>query len=774
MVFFKQLFRFLLISFALFLQLSVAARTNDSPEGEDFCWKYANQRKREGFLSRAEVRHYCDLKCQTLPKYNCLAAKEEWFPKVSFDLEERLERLYVRKDLLDDSWMTAILDADSMMATVKFFAPWMYALIYIIVASAQTDRRRNRMPGLLVNLIAFCGYFVFFPSTNVWPLAFNGLLALQASFASSNNNIFNDVAAIGVLIVSLVIGTLMIRDLIAQLVMGLLLLSCFLVLFYRKITQSRKEDLFNTLSMLLTLKMCADYTQLVFDRLMIDNPGTLFVRHFVYAMIPWEGVYSSFLNNMFHSSAQLATLFVESNDNVGNHLYVFLLGLVSYVSVFIILRCCLGIMVLKKLHADINIQLAWTGFYSYSIDVFNPFKVIFISIMKRDSRMLWYAIIMCAFNIGEFFTAREFLLMRSILMAIDYLVIESGLAGAYRFLDYEVNLGGLVFEKPGAFPYFFIDSLVDVQRNCKKLFVDLRDNGGNTVSQTSGVGLIRQNMSGPRLFTVRHVLDMKDYVSTEDKKVSMAIGSFEILGDSVDPPVSMYMPGCSVDGSTVRDISPSELHSIKYLFVISPIGAICPVHDWSVDKGDIFAAVNLRSGDSGSPVCAVLSNGICVLAGVVSRGDAREGSRNLISAIKTNNRFTGSPGMVPPYHDVDDHILSHKAFTKLVDKAYDLRECFALYSEEFPDLFPDLDFHRQERDKPAWDGGDFEGNDRKGAVGRRIKSWKKRKAAAKRQFMDLLEVLDYDDESKTAMINFAEGGDIVRFNCLRKRPKRRT
>jgi hypothetical protein len=770
----RQLLSFFLIYFSLYIQFSLAAKVNDSPGEEDFCKKYAEFRKMEGYLSYKDVRDYCNRNCQTLPKYACSVNDSSGFPEISFDLMGRLGKLFDKKDLLDDAWMTEVMDADSVMESVWFFAPWMYALCYVIVASGQADLRRSRIPVLLVNGVALAIYFAIFLGAGLWPLAFNIILALQSSFASSSHSIFNDVAAVGILIVSVVVGTLMVRDLIAQLFLGVLLLACFLVLFYRKATQSRKEDLFNTLSLLLTLKMCADYIQLIFDRLMIDNPGTLFVRHFIYAMFPWEGKYASFLNNMFHSSAQLATLFIKGDDDSSNHLYVFLLGLLSYGFVFVGLRCCLGIVVLKKLHADISFQLIWTGFYSYSIDVLNPFKVVYISLCNRDSRMLWYAIIMCIFNIGEFFTAREFLLMRSLLMAIDYLIVDSGLAGAYRFLDYEVDLSGLVFEKPGAFPYFFIDNLVEVQKNCKTIHVVEKDNGGNVVGNSSGVGLIRHSMSGPRLFTVRHVLDMKDHVRTEDNLVSESVGSLITLGDSVDPPVSMYMPGCQANGSEVRDIGPNEMKSIKYLFVISPSGAIAPVSDWSLHDGDIHASVNVKPGDSGSPVCAVLSDGICVLAGAVSRGNPDEGCRNLISAIHTRKRLAGSPGMVAPYHETDGHFLSQNSYNMMIEKAQKLREGFGLYYDEFPELFPELDFQRQKGDEPPWDGtGREENENRRDAGKRRVKNWKKNRAAGKRQFVETLDLLDYDDRSKAAMIKFADGGGIVRFNILRRKPRRR-
>jgi len=676
--------------------------------------------------------------------------------------------------MLDDSWMSEVFDADSLMESVWFFAPWLYALLYIIVASEFNGNRRSRVPVFLVNMVVFVGYFVIFRDSSLWSTMFNFLLAIQASFATSNHNIFNDVAAIGALIVSLVFGTLMIRDLFAQLLMGILVLACFIVLFYRKITHSRKEDLFNTLSMLLTLKMCADYTQLVFDRLMIDNPGTLYVRHFVYAMVPWSGRYTSFFNNMCYSSSQLAVLFIEKDVDSENHINVFLIGLFTYMFAFMLLRSLLGLIVLKRLHVDFNIQLIWTGFYSYSIDVFNPFKVVFIGIMKKEPRMLWYALIMCAFNIGEFFNSREFLLLRCFLMFFDYLVVDSGLAGAYRFLDYDIDLSGLVFEKPGAFPYFFIDSLVDVKKHCVQLFVQTTDNEGDVVSETSGVGLIRHNTSGSRLFTVRHVLDMKNHIHTTDGLIDESVGTFDVIGDSDDPPISMPMKQRSEDGCTVRDISPTELLSIKYLFVVSPQGAISPIHDWELRHGDIHAAVNLRSGDSGSPVCAILSNGTCVLAGAVSRGNAAEGSKNLISAIKQRRRLSGSPGIVHPYHDVEGHILNDNSFKKLIDVGFEAREALALFYDEFPNRFECLDFQRQEQDPPPWQDDQYADNpeEHRRSAQSKIKSWKKKRANAKRRLSDHLDLLHYDNFSKQAFLDFADGGDIVRFNVLRKKPKR--
>lgn len=769
------------VVFALicFLQISLSlAKAYDSPENEDKCKKYATFRQEEGYLSNADVKDYCRIGCDTLPRYSCPETGDDAAFNLSRDFGKRLEELFRASETLDDNWLVEPFDADSMSESVAFFAPWMYGLLYVLVGAQMMhgNRPHKRPPMVLVNIIILLSYFVFFRDREVWPMIFNILLACQSSFASSSHHIFNDVAAVAIMIVSLILGTLMINDLIGQLVLGIVLFAGFIVLLYRKITNSRKEDLFNMISLLLTGKMCSDYTVLIFDRLMVENPGTLLIRHCINAMLPWEGRYVSVLNNMNYSSAQLAALFVKADEIESGHLYIFFVGLMTYALVFLGIRAGVGLIMLRKMHADFSLQLIWTGFYSYAIDVVNPFKIVLVSLLKKDSRMLWYALIMCAFNVGEFFTARDFFVIRCILSVLDYLVIESGLSGAHRFLEFDVDLGGMVFEKPGAFPYFFLDNLMDVRRHCKRIITSTHDNAGALVSESAGVGLVRQTKTGPKLLTVQHCLRSKDFIRTEDDGIREPIGHIDVIGDSVDPPVSLNIPGCRLDGSTMRDISSSELKSVKYLFVVSPCGATCPINDWSISNGDIHATVNLRSGDSGSPVCAVLDSGVCVLAGVVSRGDSREGSRNLISAIKEARFIRGSPGIQNNYFDASEHLLDGQVYKATIEAAFECRELAAKYAEDFPEYF-DVDFERQPEDVPKWqyNPDNNDGDDEQAARQRvkgKMKNWKKNRAVKKRAYLRMLKALDLDGQSFEAMRQFGEGGPIVKFNVLRKQARR--
>jgi len=772
----RVLLRLILVLVCFQLQISISvAKTTETPDNEDKCKRFAESRRRDGFLVRKDVKEYCENACTTLPGYTC--PEHDEITK-TFDFtntfERRMEVLFNASKAPDDNWFMAI-DADTLFTSVWFFVPWLYGLLYTIIGSQwnTSNERHGRFPLIAINLMLFTGYLFALGSNNKYALVFNVLQMSQSSLARSSYHIFQDVAAIAILIIGLVCSALMVSDLLGQFILGVLGLCGFVVIIYRKVSNSRREDFFNIASLLLTMKMCADYCQLVFMELAVRNPTTLFVRHFVMAMLPWEGRYTSFLNNMNYSSGQLATEFIGSDAYGPGLLYIFFLGLISYAFVFIAIRCCLGLIILRKMNADFTLDLVWTGFYSYSIDVLNPFMIVFMGLAKRDSRMLFYALIMCTFNIGEFFTAREFFMLRCFLTLLDYLVIRSGLSGVYRFLEYDVDLGGMVFEKPGAFPYFYLDGLMDIKKHCVVVYVDSLDAADNVVSTGSGVALIRKSNCGPRLVTAHHVLKDKDVIRTEDERINERIVGAEALGVSLDPPVSMRLSEADSDGTEVRDLASNEIKSIKHLFVLSPSGATCVINDWSISRGDIYAAVNLRSGDSGSPVIAVLSSGVCVLAGVVSRGDPSEGSRNLISAINKDSGMRGSPGIGAPYFEVDSHLLNSIDFSVIEKEIRELRQPIAEFSDEFPEYFVDLDFDRGPKDAEPWrhDPDDGE-NVRKRKKGK-VKSRMKDRRAAKMQFMKLLDAFAFDERSRQALSDYADGGPIVKFNALRRKQKRK-
>jgi hypothetical protein len=444
---------------------------------------------------------------------------------------------------------------------------------------------------------------------------------------------------------------------------------------------------------------------------------------------------------------------------------------------------------MRRLRGDFSVTSFSIGLYSYSVDLLYPFYSLVDSVYTGDSKKFMYSIIMVMYNVGEFCCAREILLVRIFIMVMDHMVFNTGLINMQRFLDCDINLEGMVFEKPGAFPYLCLDKLVEVSRSTKKVYTKTFD-AGKEISKTRGVGLVRHVNCRNSLFTVRHVIDKVHVMGTDDKDgfVEQGIERYNTMGEGIDPPVQVALSTCLIEGSNIRNVSQNELKSIKLLFVVSPTGIACPIPDFSIDRssGDIFASVNLKSGDSGSPVVGVIkdgrNDGDIVLMGAVSRGSHGEGSPNIISSINFNvrNNFVGSPGMDPSPVDVYAPApLSSSALAAVnetireidTEALNDILLFYDIKKEDFEDddeispILPFLDWDREVRPE-------FHKRSDKGTppgVKARIKSWKKNARAKKETAMTILKTLELAVGSEEQATQRVKEGRQIEFNMMRRR-----
>jgi len=115
-------------------------------------------------------------------------------------------------------------------------------------------------------------------------------------------------------------------------------------------------------------------------------------------------------------------------------------------------------------------------------------------------------------------------------------------------------------------------------------------------------------------------------------------------GDIRDPIVSAPLPHKT---SLRMDLlSKSEVIDIDHLTIVKRSGHISLITDFSFSQTDglIHGAVDLESGDSGSPILAMLKGGSIRYAGAVSRGNPDGAGGNIMTAVCYGMLRGGSPG----------------------------------------------------------------------------------------------------------------------------------
>jgi len=665
---------------------------------------------------------------------------------------------------------------------LNYFFPWLLSGLPVAIA-AVVDVHRNvgyrTMLFAFHMLLTFAHFFLFF-RVDAFACSLFAVISFQSAYAMTNSKIIYDISSLIFIVVATSMIGLVVEDAYTQLVIGIVGILGYVGLFYKKMTAPRREESLSIICLLLSFKMTFGYVIFVFNTFAVKNNALGALSLCLQAAFPWNGYGVTFWANAVDASASLVDGYRREN-----HLLVFGSGLILYSIIFISVRVMIGFTVMRRMHGNLSLGALGIGFLAYMIDTFHPFMSVFDAIYNKKSNKFLYSFVMCVYNVGEFFCAREFFLLRIFCTVLDHMVFDSGLIDAQRLLDVDVDLSGFVFEKPGAFPYVCLDKLAEISKCTKVIHARIEVNDDGTPSISKGVGLLRSSHGQSCFVTVRHLVACVDSVSSEDPKdgfPKQKSADYLELGKGIDPPVQMPVKNVNGSCSSIRNASANELSFVKYLVVISPEGFGCPISDFNIDRnGDINVSVNLKSGDSGSPVVGVIKDGIndgdIVLVGVVSRGSKSEGKLNVVSGIKFDgiDRLSGSPGLSENFvtanidHDstlhnaVNGHIGAMMVSDLRSDLlTYDLIDDFA-NDEELSAVINKLDWNRIEGDKPV-------NRDPTAvkAARNRVKSWKKNARSKKDMAYAVLRIMKLPDQGLSYAEECVDAGKVINFNLARR------
>jgi hypothetical protein len=251
-----------------------------------------------------------------------------------------------------------------------------------------------------------------------------------------------------------------------------------------------------------------------------------------------------------------------------------------------------------------------------------------------------YHVIVLFLSCVEFYYGYDIFLARVLISIAELTFLRTGVTNYSHFLSYDVDLQGIAFPKLGSLPWIKLSQLDSLSRSVVHI----------TAGNKKGVGFIRGDPRGmKKVMTVKHVIDDNSYGKVNATDVTM--NEITKFGISCDPVVGFDFFGPEI-GCDVDLLSSNEIRLVKYLIVVSHDMATY-ITDFTFDsKGDVHCAVDIKQGDSGSPVFGVLNNGIIRYCGAISRGTFSSGSPNLVSSC-AGQFIHGSPGLASETYDVD-------------------------------------------------------------------------------------------------------------------------
>jgi len=308
-----------------------------------------------------------------------------------------------------------------------------------------------------------------------------------------------------------------------------------------------------------------------------------------------------------------------------------------------IFRAALGAFYIHSLRYSFDASSLLRGAWIYSIDAFGGPRALvrmFFGYEPVDPRRLMYGLVGSVLLWGEAVGAYGLFLFRVGCSLSDIMVFRTTLGRAMHYLDFNVDFMQAAYSQDGAPPYVSLKMINDIANNVGIVFVE---QSGRT---KRGMGVLLRSANRTMLYSVKHVVDRAKMVTFLGESTSDP--DFRAVGAGDDPIMAMKYEG---DAVQVDMLSIEEVDDVKQLIFVNVVvddawevldRVTCVVPKFTLRNGKLYAAVNLRKGDSGGPCFATLSDGTVRFCGVVSQGNPRGGGGNIVSICYASDMLGGN------------------------------------------------------------------------------------------------------------------------------------
>lgn len=313
------------------------------------------------------------------------------------------------------------------------------------------------------------------------------------------------------------------------------------------------------------------------------------------------------------------------------HIQVTLL-IAAQIIMLIAFRAALGTFYIHSLRYSLDAGSVMRGFWIYMIDAFGPFRALWRILFKYETmnaRRMMYGLVGMLVLCAEMRGAYGIFCLRIACSLLDMIFIRTTLGMAMHYLDFNVDFMQAAYSQDGAPPYVGLKTINAIAANVGIVLVD------KSGCAKRGMGVLLRSANRTMLYSVRHVVERAKMITFLGESTSDP--DFRVVGAGEDPIMAMKYEGEAVN---IDMLSKDEADDVQQLIFVNVMvndkwevldRVICVVPKFSVRKGKLHAAVNLRKGDSGGPCFAILSDGTVRFCGVVSQGNPRGGGGNIVS-----------------------------------------------------------------------------------------------------------------------------------------------
>jgi hypothetical protein len=377
------------------------------------------------------------------------------------------------------------------------------------------------------------------------------------------------------------------------------------------------------------------YVRLTMALLIVEGRSSIYIGsmyHVFYAVLPIG--HAPMLYQNYYMIAVSLFQFLHYQYSVPNALNVTMLLMVSALVLFFLARSLYGLFMLRNIKSSLTVNDLLWGFYIYCIDIWAPLRIFthFGDYSKKGLNILFLSTLATLSMYMEAFYAREFLAIRFILWFFDAVNITP--YSAYKAIllyrsGSHIDLAS--FKQIGSRPFVDLDVLLKLKDCVHTAILTTND----AVKQgTCAVFTTSNNIV--KILTVNHVSSGGSVKFEDGKGASHSVTSpFKAIGGDMRDPITAAPLINQQSSLQLGFLSLSEVSLLDHLMVVKRNGLISMITQFTFDKasGLFNAAVDLESGDSGSPIIGVLKDSSIRYAGAVSRGNPDTAGGNLLTAI---------------------------------------------------------------------------------------------------------------------------------------------
>lgn len=676
---------------------------------------YANQ----GFLGRKKMNSYCANGCEFM-KYDCdvhINVTRGFFSTLGDDISKYLHDFSEGKyDAELGNWTGDVIFTDDVkdaaFEQMERISPLLLSVVPILLNQFKYTNIWFSVFLFLISGLCF-GLFGFTPA-----ITFHNMLVTYVCLVyPSSSPLLSEVYGAMIFMLGFMV-MMLVQGLWLQLTIAVACLFAYGYYIKLSFFVKRSGGQAGVVVMIAQFFVLLEHIYWVRKEMAAQTLGTVAVEAvlstvYPYGESPWE--YHNVL-----ASARSIVIKLDLSFKYKFPVFIFLIA--GQVFMFFFFRACLGAFTISSLRYKFDPDTVTTGFFVYMSDVVGPFSSgwdMLWGIEKTNYRRWMYVVVCSLLTLSEAWFAREFFLARLFCTAFDRVFIDSKYGRMTKYLGESISMNGIVFPKEGSAPWISLDKLRSLSKNVHKIVVNAGDISRKGICFVNG---------GDKsvVVTASHVVDCMD--TAEFNGIVLHGGFAPVGGDDDDPIVSAKVP--ALRGSVGVDVLVDhEIGLVENLAVLTvddedePMINFVSGFSW---KRSLEAKVDLKKGDSGSPVFAILKDGSVRLAGVVSKGTNSMLRGNIISSYAHSAETTE----VIDSSDDEETAVSARRFNK--DRGRNVAVAVYRYNIALKEWYEaskaDDRTLEQGRDDDPEAGGGGKGHAKSGKDGKKFRAQRKEKA----------------------------------------------